>query len=113
VLLERDQDFLELHQLLSSAIAGEGALDLVRFLGRRIDRTRSLVIATYRDDEIGLGHPLRKALGDLATAGGVKRHSLAPLTLDAVTQLTFGSGLEIAGTASAQNYLPQLGTQPT
>lgn len=51
--------------------ADDATLDLLRFLGRRLGSTRSLVIATYRDDEVGPRHPLRVAIGDLASAGAV------------------------------------------
>ena len=33
--------------------ADEATLDLLRYLVRRLDRTRTLLVATYRDDEIG------------------------------------------------------------
>ncbi len=39
--------------------ADEATLDLLKFLGRRIQRTRSLLVVTYRDDEVGTRHPLR------------------------------------------------------
>jgi DNA-binding CsgD family transcriptional regulator/tetratricopeptide (TPR) repeat protein len=74
--------------------ADEATLDLLRFLGRRISQTRALLIATYRDDEVGPTHPLRKVMGDLATAEGVQRLSLAPLSVDAVRQLAAGSELD-------------------
>src|SRR5262245_24670998 len=45
--------------------ADEATLDLLRYLGRRLDGTTALVIATYRDDEIGPRHPLRLVLGDV------------------------------------------------
>src|SRR3981189_1750847 len=45
--------------------ADEATLDFVRFIGRRIQRTRCLLIATYRDDELASTHPLRSVLGDL------------------------------------------------
>jgi DNA-binding CsgD family transcriptional regulator/tetratricopeptide (TPR) repeat protein len=45
--------------------ADESTLDLIKFLGRRIQRTPSLIILTYRDDELSVGHPLRLVLGDL------------------------------------------------
>src|SRR5919109_4171016 len=32
--------------------ADEATLDLLRFLGRRLDRTRTVLVATYRDDEL-------------------------------------------------------------
>ncbi|HXI49739.1 MAG TPA: ATP-binding protein, partial [Steroidobacteraceae bacterium] len=36
--------------------ADEATLDFVRFIGRRIQRTRCLLIATYRDDEVAPAH---------------------------------------------------------
>jgi DNA-binding CsgD family transcriptional regulator len=74
--------------------ADEASLDLLRFLGRRLGASHGLVIATYRDDEIGTAHPLRRVLGDLATAPAVRRLALAPLTLDGVRVLVEGSGLD-------------------
>ena len=65
--------------------ADEATLDLIRYVGRRIARTRSLVLASYRSDEVVASHPLRLVLGDLATSG-VRRHALAPLSLDAVRE---------------------------
>jgi len=66
--------------------ADEASLDFVRFLGRRIGQTRALLITSYRDDEAGSGHPLRRVLGDL---GGehVARMRLPPLSPDAVNAL--------------------------
>ena len=45
--------------------ADEATLDLLRYLGRRVNTSRGLVLATYRDDEVGPHHPLRHVLGDL------------------------------------------------
>src|SRR5262249_2708012 len=45
--------------------ADEATLDLLKYLARRIDRTHTLLVATYRDDELGERHPLRFVLGDL------------------------------------------------
>ena len=42
--------------------ADEATLDLLVFLGRRLERTRALLIITYRDDELGADHPLRGVL---------------------------------------------------
>jgi DNA-binding CsgD family transcriptional regulator len=74
--------------------ADEATLDALRFVGRRIDRTRSLVLVTYRDDELGGDHPLRAVLGDLATAPGVERLRVPPLTLTGVAALATGHGFE-------------------
>ena len=70
--------------------ADEATLDFVRFLGRRIQRTRCLLIATYRDDELSPQHLLRAVLGEI-----IGRHTMRirvpPLSLEAVAQLTEGT----------------------
>ncbi|MGH8630151.1 MAG: hypothetical protein ACREU7_05220, partial [Burkholderiales bacterium] len=66
--------------------ADEATLDLIKFLGRRIGRTASLLILTYRDDEVGAQHPLRLVLGDLPSVAMV-RLSLSPLSEAAVGTL--------------------------
>src|SRR4051812_35265171 len=70
--------------------ADEATLDLLRFLGRRIGVTRSLVIVTYRDNEMGPAHPLRIVTGDLATAAAVHRMMLTPLSAAAIETLAAG-----------------------
>jgi DNA-binding CsgD family transcriptional regulator len=67
--------------------ADEGTLDVLRFLLRRIAGTRSLVLGTYRDDEIGAAHPLRALLGDAARNPQAVSLRLRPLSLDAVTEI--------------------------
>ena len=67
--------------------ADEATLDVLRVVGRRVDRTPSLVVATYRDDEAVSGHPLRRVLGDLASAEGAERVDVPPLSLEAVREL--------------------------
>ena len=66
--------------------ADEATLDLLRYAGRRIARTRSLLVASFRNDEVVPAHPLRAVLGDLATAG-VPRLAPQPLSLAAVRSL--------------------------
>jgi DNA-binding CsgD family transcriptional regulator/tetratricopeptide (TPR) repeat protein len=72
----------------------DASLDLLYYLGRRIGNTRTLFIATYRDDEIPVGHPLRRVLGDLATAPGVRRMILPPLSEQAVATLAAGTAID-------------------
>jgi DNA-binding CsgD family transcriptional regulator len=67
--------------------ADEATLDVLRLLGRRIDRFGALVVATYRDDELDNHHPLRIVLGELATARGVGRVALDRLSPGAVAAL--------------------------
>jgi DNA-binding CsgD family transcriptional regulator/tetratricopeptide (TPR) repeat protein len=47
----------------------------------------TLLVATYRDDELDRGHPLRRVLGELATSDLVARLKLAPLSQEAVAAL--------------------------
>jgi hypothetical protein len=56
--------------------------------------TPAMVVVTYRDDEVGPGHPLRTALGDLATAGWVHRLELPALTREAVATLAGPEGID-------------------
>jgi DNA-binding CsgD family transcriptional regulator len=45
--------------------ADDATLDLLKFIGRRIERTRVLLAVSFRDDEVGSAHPLRRVLGEL------------------------------------------------
>lgn len=71
--------------------ADEATLDLLTFLGRRIHRTRTLLIASYRDDELRERHPLRLIIGGLPRATTF-RMSLAPLSPEAVASLAREAG---------------------
>lgn len=66
--------------------ADEATLDFVKYLGRRVGRTRALVVVTYRDDEVVRGHPLHFVLGDLPRAT-TRRLALVPLSREAVATL--------------------------
>jgi DNA-binding CsgD family transcriptional regulator/tetratricopeptide (TPR) repeat protein len=67
--------------------ADEASLDLLKYLGRRIARTRALLIVTYRDDELGPQHPLRSVLGDLVTSAATRHIAVPPLSISAVRAL--------------------------
>jgi len=67
--------------------ADEATLDLLKYLGRRIRQTISLMILTYRDDEVGADHPLRILLGDLASSHALHRIPVTHLSKDAVYEL--------------------------
>ncbi|HEX6418042.1 MAG TPA: AAA family ATPase [Acidimicrobiales bacterium] len=66
--------------------ADEATLDLITFLGRRIGTAPGLLVLTYRDTEVGDGHPLVPVIGSLP-ATAVRRVPLAPLSRDAVAAL--------------------------
>ncbi|MER5638817.1 AAA family ATPase [Kitasatospora sp. NPDC002227] len=70
--------------------ADAATLDLLRYLGRHLETSSALVLATYRDDEIGPAHPLRAVLGDLAGCPAVHRCEFAPLSRDGVAALAAG-----------------------
>jgi len=74
--------------------ADEATLDLLKFLGRRINRINSMLVVTYRDDEIGADHPLRVILGDLSHRS-VVRLRLPPLSEAAVERLAADAGRRI------------------
>jgi len=71
--------------------ADAATLDFLRFMGRRIQRTRAMFVATYREDELAPSHPARLALGEL-TGQHVIRMRLAPLSPAAVEVLATDSG---------------------
>src|SRR5580704_9832807 len=70
--------------------ADESTLDFFRFIGRRIQRTGALLIATYRDEELSPIHPVRLALGEL-TGRHVTRMRLEPLSAAAVAEMAANS----------------------
>jgi DNA-binding CsgD family transcriptional regulator/tetratricopeptide (TPR) repeat protein len=74
--------------------ADEASLDVVRLLARRVEGTRTLVVATYRDDELGRAHPLRLVLGEIATRPAVTRLTVAALTPEAVAVLAEPAGFD-------------------
>jgi DNA-binding CsgD family transcriptional regulator/tetratricopeptide (TPR) repeat protein len=76
--------------------ADEATLEMLRYLGRRLDGLPLMVLATFRDDDVSASHPLTMIVGDLATSPGVTRMSLPPLTVGGVQQLIdrVGSALD-------------------
>jgi DNA-binding CsgD family transcriptional regulator/tetratricopeptide (TPR) repeat protein len=73
--------------------ADEATLDLLRFVGRRVGETPSLVLGSMRSDEVDRGHPLRAVLGDLATSGMVRR-VIEPLSVEGVRLLAAGHDVD-------------------
>lgn len=76
--------------------ADEATLDLVRFIARRLGSLGLLMLVSFREDQLDAEHPLGVALGDLAAIDGVRWVSVPPLSLDAVSVLTAGTGIEPA-----------------
>jgi DNA-binding SARP family transcriptional activator len=98
-LLERLRAPGALHLLVFEDVhwADEATLDLLRVLGRRVGRMHTLIVVTYRDDELAPEHPLRTVLGDLATSSVVRRIQLTPLSAAAIAELAGHRGRDPQG----------------
>ncbi len=81
--------------VIEDAHWADGAtLDLLRFLARRIDALPVLVVVSYRDEDVGPGHPLAAMLGDMSNHAPLTRISLSPLSIDAVGVMATTSGVD-------------------
>ncbi len=79
--------------------ADEATLDLLRYLGRRISQTSALLVISYRDDELGLRHPLRGLLGEMSSSSITRRISLPPLSKSAVQTLVDSQDVNVDAAA--------------
>jgi DNA-binding CsgD family transcriptional regulator len=79
--------------------ADEATLDVIKYLGRRIEQTNGLLLLTYRDGEVDMDHPLRQVIGGFPSTS-VLRIRLEGLSLSAVTEMLDGIDLD-AGEANA------------
>lgn len=70
----------------------EATLDVLRFIGRRIDALQAVLVLTYRDDELDRDHPLARLLGDFRV--NVRHVPLRRLSAAAVGELTAHSGVD-------------------
>ena len=100
--LERAQTLVVLEDM---HWADEATLDLLKYLGRRIHHTRSMIAVTYRNDEVGPRHPLKFVIGDLPRAS-TSRISLAALSERAVEQLAAHAGRRSTGLHSVTGGNP-------
>ncbi|MFB9184290.1 AAA family ATPase [Dactylosporangium sucinum] len=90
--------------------ADEATLDLLVFLGRRIEHTPALLLVTYRDDELGADHPLLTVIGRLP-ADAVRRIRLEPLSEAAVAEMARRVGRPDAGLRALTGGNPLLLTE--
>jgi len=74
--------------------ADDATIDVLRYVGRRIEDLPSLLLVTYRDDEIGPGHPLHRVLG--LSGPQVCRLPLRPLSRAAVARWARGTAITSA-----------------
>lgn len=73
--------------------ADHATLDFLKFIGRRISMLRSLLVMSFRSDEISTDHPLTQVLGELPPSC-TNRIDLSPLTPDGVNALSAPSGVD-------------------
>ena len=74
--------------------ADDTTVDLIRYVARRLDRIRAVLVLTFRPDTIDSRHPLRALLGELASAR-VRRIALEPLSPAAVRSLADGTDRDV------------------
>ena len=73
--------------VIEDAHWADGAtLDVLRYLGTRVQNLPAVLVVTYRDDAVARDHPLRGVLGALGSKAAT-RVRLTGLTLDAVREL--------------------------
>jgi DNA-binding SARP family transcriptional activator len=78
--------------------SGPATLALLEHLARGAARGRVLVVATYREDELELAHPLRALRRRLERDGAASHVALARLDCDEVDELLRALGLDDAAT---------------
>ena len=76
--------------------ADEATLDLLSYLGRRIQHLRVLLLVTYREEALVANDPLRLTLGGLASQRATRRLSLPTLSTAGVATLAQGTNIDAA-----------------
>lgn len=74
----------------------DASVEVLRFALRRISAMPVLILITFREGEIGTGHPLRALLGDLARAERASTIQLRPLSQASIEMLIAGTALDPA-----------------
>ncbi|HSW22821.1 MAG TPA: AAA family ATPase, partial [Burkholderiaceae bacterium] len=85
--------------------ADGATLDLLRYIGRRIECTRALLVLSVRDDALGSYHPLFGVLAGLPSRCCI-RMPLAPLSRRAVAELARRAGRSACGVYEATQGNP-------
>lgn len=87
--------------------ADDATLDVLSHVIRRLAALPLVVILTFRDDDLGVDHPLRQLLGLAARVATVRRVRPAPLSLKAVRALSAARGVDadrLFGVTSGNPY---------
>ncbi len=71
--------------------ADDASLDLLRFLAHSVAELPLLIVATYRDEDVGRGHPLTSTIPSLVREAPTHRLGLRPLDASAAQELVRAS----------------------
>jgi DNA-binding CsgD family transcriptional regulator len=93
-LIQELQDDVTILVLEDMHWADQATLDVLDLLGHRLEQTPTLVLVTYRGDEVDRRHPLQRVFGDLAVRRDVSRLTVSPLSRMAVEQLAKGQSVD-------------------
>jgi DNA-binding CsgD family transcriptional regulator len=74
--------------------ADGATIDLLRYVATRVGRTRGVVAASYRDDDLHRAAALRATLGEAALGPAVRRIHLPALSRQAVADLAAAAGAD-------------------
>jgi len=85
--------------------ADDATLDVIRYLAWRVTDLPSMLVLTYRDDELRDDHALRRVLGALARQE-VQRVALRPLSAGAVEELSAPHGADAGAVLEATGGNP-------
>jgi DNA-binding CsgD family transcriptional regulator len=93
------------------------SVEVLRHLVRRIERIPVCLIVTYRDGDVGLGHPLLPLLGDIARSDHPVHVGLQPLSVEAVSRVLADTSLDAAAahalTGGNPFYVAEIARHPT
>ena len=83
--------------------ADQATLDLVRKLGRRVDRLHGVLVLSFREEDTPADHPMRVMVGDIPPA------SIIQLRLQPLSKVSVAT---LAGTASGKDLWEKTGGNP-
>jgi DNA-binding CsgD family transcriptional regulator/tetratricopeptide (TPR) repeat protein len=74
----------------------DASADFLLYVGRRLGQIPTVLLATYRDDEIGSNPALTRLVGELTRLSATRRLPVGPLSETGVAAMVNGSGLDPA-----------------
>lgn len=90
--------------------ADDASADFLKFVARRIARHRALLVVTYREEEVSSGHPLMRAISDVA-ANHLTRIHLKGLSARGMERLASAHARNIPNLHAVTNGNPFLATE--